>query len=87
MFINFFYDDNNYVLLDFRLSNLDKSIKLKILWTDFFFFQRCLFIVATISWPYGISLVAKNIMSGLPIKIRMTENFYPIFLINILRTL
>ena len=49
-----------------------------------FFFQRCLFIVATISWPYGISLVAKNIMSGLPIKIRMTENFYPIFLINIL---
>ena len=52
-----------------------------------FFLQRCLFIVATISWPYGISLVAKNIMSGLPIKIRMTENFYPIFLINILHTL
>ena len=51
-----------------------------------FFLQRCLFIVATISWPYGISLVAKNIMSGLPIKIRMTENFHPIFLINILRT-
>ena len=69
LFINFFYDDNNNnVLLDFRLSNLDISIKLKILWTDYVFLllHRCLFIVATISWPYGISLVAKNITSGLP---------------------
>ena len=64
----FLYDDKYNVLLDFRLSNLDKSIKLKILWTDYFFLllHRCLFIVATISWPYGISLVAKNITSGLP---------------------
>ena len=64
----FLYDDKYNVLLDFRLSNLDISIKLKILWTDYVYLllHRCLFIVATISWPYGISLVAKNIISGLP---------------------
>ena len=84
MFINFFYDDNNYVLLDFRLSNVDISIKLKILWTDYFFFNVAFSQLLPFHGHMEYPWLQKTLHLDY-LKIRMmTENYNSVFLINIL---